>query len=202
MSAKFDILLFMIIIGITGTLGAGKGTIVEYLEKKGFAHYSARAFLTEEIKRRGMPVNRDSMTSVANDFRATHSPSYIIESLYKKTLDAGIPAVIESIRAIGEAKAMKNKPGFYLLAADAEPKIRYERIVARGSATDDISFEKFLADEQREINPNDPTKQNLLGCMALANYQLTNNGTVEELRAQVDNILQLLAKKEAENDLS
>ena len=39
----------MITIGITGTLGAGKGTIVEYLQKeKGFSHYSVRAFLTDE----------------------------------------------------------------------------------------------------------------------------------------------------------
>ena len=52
----------MIIIGITGTLGAGKGTIVDYLVKnKGYHHYSVRAYLTEEIKRRNLPVNRDSM---------------------------------------------------------------------------------------------------------------------------------------------
>ena len=33
-----------IIIGITGTLGAGKGTVVEYLKKKSFKHYSVRSF--------------------------------------------------------------------------------------------------------------------------------------------------------------
>ena len=45
----------MITIGITGTLGAGKGTIVDYLVKnRGFVHYSVRAFITEEIKRRGL----------------------------------------------------------------------------------------------------------------------------------------------------
>ena len=49
----------MITIGITGTLGAGKGTIVDYLVKnRGFVHYSVRAFITEEIKKRGMEVNR------------------------------------------------------------------------------------------------------------------------------------------------
>ena len=52
----------MIIIGITGTLGAGKGTIVDYLIKtKGFTHYSVRAFITKEIEKRKLPVNRDSM---------------------------------------------------------------------------------------------------------------------------------------------
>ena len=74
----------MITIGITGTLGAGKGTIVDYLVKnRGFVHYSVRAFLTEEIKRRGLEVNRDTMAMVGNDLRAKHTPSYIVEELYK-----------------------------------------------------------------------------------------------------------------------
>lgn len=66
----------MNIIGITGTLGAGKGTIVDYLIKKGYVHYSVRAFIAEEVRRRGMEVNRDSLTLVANDLRASHSQLY------------------------------------------------------------------------------------------------------------------------------
>ena len=72
----------MLIIGITGTIGAGKGTIVDYLvSRKGFKHYSVRAFIAVEIERRGMPVNRDSMVIVANDLRREHSPSYITDEL-------------------------------------------------------------------------------------------------------------------------
>ena len=37
------------IIGITGTLGAGKGAVVEFLKQKDFKHYSVRNFLIEEI---------------------------------------------------------------------------------------------------------------------------------------------------------
>ena len=59
----------MIILGLTGTLGAGKGTVVEYLKEKGFAHFSARAYLQEEIARRGLPNNRDSMVTIGNEFR-------------------------------------------------------------------------------------------------------------------------------------
>ena len=63
----------MIIIGITGTLGAGKGTIVDYLTiNKGFKHYSVRQYLIEEIEKKGLPVNRDTMTEVANNLRASH----------------------------------------------------------------------------------------------------------------------------------
>ena len=61
----------MNIIGITGTIGAGKGTIVDYLVKeKGYVHYSVREFLAEEVKRRGLEVNRDTLTEVGNDLRA------------------------------------------------------------------------------------------------------------------------------------
>lgn len=179
----------MIIIGITGTIGAGKGTIVEYLEQKGFKHYSARAFIVAEIEKRGMPVNRDSMTIVADDFRKTFKPSYIIESLYQAASVGGSNAVIESIRAIGEANAMKNKPEFYLLAVDADPKIRYERIKARAGVTDAVSFEKFISDEQREINPTDPTRGDLLGCINLADYKIMNNGNLDTLQVHVDDVL-------------
>ena len=45
----------MIIIGITGTLGAGKGTIVDYLcKKRGFLHYSVREFLEEAFSYVGL----------------------------------------------------------------------------------------------------------------------------------------------------
>lgn len=40
----------MQIIGITGTLGAGKGTVVDYLVKnKGFNHFSVGDYLIDEI---------------------------------------------------------------------------------------------------------------------------------------------------------
>jgi dephospho-CoA kinase len=70
----------MIIIGITGTLGAGKGTIVDYLiQEEDFEHYSVRGFLLEEMKKMGMPENRDSMTRLANKLRAAFGPSYITD---------------------------------------------------------------------------------------------------------------------------
>jgi dephospho-CoA kinase len=178
------------IIGITGTIGAGKGTVVAYLlEKKGFKHYSARAFITEEIVKRGLPVNRDSMVLVGNALRAEHNPAFVIESLYERAKTAGGDAVIESIRTPGEVAAMRGKEKFYLLAVDADPEIRYERIKARGSETDTVSLEEFKDQETREMHSDDPNKQNLADCIKQADFTLRNDGSFDDLYAQLEKFL-------------
>ena len=180
----------MQIIGITGTIGAGKGTIVDYLiQQYGFRHYSVRGYLTEEIKHRQLPVNRDSMVVVANDLRANHCPSFIIDELYQESLQEGKNAIIESIRTPGEVDSLRQKGDFVLLAIDAKPEIRYERIVSRNSETDQISFQTFLENEQREMETEDPNKQNLSVCIQRADYVLVNDGDFEALYQQIKQIM-------------
>ncbi len=178
------------IVGITGTLGAGKGTVVDYLKTKSFKHFSVRSFLIEEIERRGMHVDRDSMTSVANDLRAAHGSSYILEQLFNRAAAEGGDAVIESIRSIGEADYFKSHGGL-LWSVDADKYARYERIVKRASETDKISFEKFSSDEERELANTDPTKQNLTAVMHMADTAFINNGIKEDFYAQVEKALNM-----------
>jgi len=177
----------MIIIGITGTLGAGKGTIVEYLvREKGFVHFSVRGFITDEIHRQGMPVNRDSMVTVANKLRADNSPSYIIDQLYQKALLTGKNCIIESIRTPGEVQSLREKGNFLLFAVDADPLLRYERIVMRNSETDRITFETFIENEKREMQSNDPSKQNIGKCIEQADFTFYNNSSVTDLYRQLE----------------
>lgn len=180
----------MRIIGITGTIGAGKGTIVDYLvDHYQFNHYSVREYLIKEIKKRGLEVNRDSMVLVANDLRANHSPSFIVDELFNEAKAAQKDAIIESIRTPGEVHSLRGKGDFILLAVDARPEIRYERIVSRNSETDHVSFETFLENEQREMSTTDPNKQNLSECIRQADHVLCNDQDFQYLYQQIDKII-------------
>jgi dephospho-CoA kinase len=180
----------LLIIGITGTLGSGKGTIVDYLAKrKGFAHFSVRAFVSEEILRRGLEVNRDNMVIVANDLRRKNSPSFITDQLFERALTAGKNSVIESIRTPGEVYSLRKFGNFILFAVDADPEIRYQRITLRKSETDSVSYSTFLENERREMESLDPNSQNVGKCIELADFHLLNNGTIEQLNRQVEEVL-------------
>lgn len=180
----------MMIIGITGTLGAGKGTIVDYLVRnRNFVHFSVRQYLLKEIRRRKLPENRDSMVLIANELRANHGASYIVEQLHDQAVKKGQNAIIESIRTVGEIEALRRKGGFFLLAVDADARIRYQRVVQRGSETDNIDYETFIANENREMSGADPATQNLMKCIESADFALDNNGTFQQLFDQIERIM-------------
>lgn len=177
------------LIGITGSFGAGKGCVSDYLvNQKGFAHFSARAFITEEIIRRGLDINRDVTTIVANDLRKQGGPTYIFEQLVRQAEAHGGDAVVESVRAVAEAKYIKQKGGV-VLGVDADPQIRYERIVKRGSETDHVSFEEWHEQELRESNPDDPTKQDIFGALKASDYIILNTDSLESLETEVEKFL-------------
>lgn len=192
----------MIIIGITGTISAGKGAIVDFFKAKGFVHYSARAFLTEEMTKLGLPIQRDVMTPFANDLRRKHGAGYILESMYRKAAVVGQNAVLESVRSIGEVEFLRKMAAesigavvpvrFFLIAVDADQKIRYNRAVGRDSVLDRISFEKFVSNEALETTSIDPSASNLTACIALADIKIMNDGSLEELHEKLEGVCEKL----------
>ena len=100
----------------------------------------------------------------------------------------GGDAVVESIRAIGEVEAVK-KNGGILFGVDADIETRYARVVERAGVTDRVSFNEFVAQEQRESTLADPTKGNLRSCIELADYNFKNDWTVDELKGKVEKVL-------------
>ncbi len=177
------------ILGLAGSFAAGKGTVVEYLvEQKHFVHFSASGFITEEIMRRGLPVNRDSMIVVANEMRKNHGSSHIIDSLYERAKNNGGSVIIESLRAVAEVRRIQELGGV-VLGIDADPKVRFVRAISRKSDKDNVTFEHWLAQEKAESNTDDDTKQNIFGALALADHTIMNDGTIEELQIKIEDFL-------------
>ncbi|XKT75397.1 MAG: AAA family ATPase [Patescibacteria group bacterium UBA2103] len=183
------------LIGLTGSFGAGKGAVVEYLKEKGFAHYSARAYIVEKLNEEGKEVNRDSMIAMGNTLREKYGPGHVLETLIERANNASENVVVESLRAVAEVHAVRAAGGF-ILGVDADPKVRYERAYLRGSETDNVSFEEWKQQEDIENNTEDPTKQNIQGALALSDVVVMNDGSFEDLYKQVDAALLSFSKKE------
>lgn len=174
------------ITGITGTNAAGKGAVVDFLKKKGFQHFSVREYLTEQLNKKNLPVDREHMQTLANELREKYGPSYIITQLYEQAL-VYQNAIIESIRCPGEITELRKKPGFLLLGVDADQKLRFERATLRNSSTDiSLTLEKFIEDEEKEKNNQEPFKQNITKCLEEADILLLNNNMVPEFYSKLE----------------
>ncbi len=188
------------IIGITGTIGSGKDTLMELLKNEyGFKHYSVRQYLTEKLNEEGLELNRTAMTNLANSLREENHPAFIIEQLFLKAKAEGGNAVIESIRTPGEVEFLKEHADFYLFAVDADPNLRYERVQKRKTATDRVDFNTFMAEEQREMSNDEPHMQNIAACVRLAGNRFRNNSSIDmfykKVRKALEKELKISAQK-------
>ena len=174
------------IIGITGTLGAGKGTVVEYLKEKGFKHYSASGLLKELLLAEGKVPSRDTYSPLAKKIRTAYPggiPQLLWEQIEK---DNPENLVIEALHDIGEAQFVKDKKGI-LIGIDADIEVRYERSVKRGSEKDHVTLEEFKDHIHREEESADG--HNIRAVLEKADHIILNEGTVEELYTQLSEIL-------------
>jgi dephospho-CoA kinase len=178
------------LIGITGTDGAGKGTVVEYLVKqRGYIHFSSRGLITRELHKRGLPTDRPHLRQMANELRATHGDDYLVRAALSEVREvAKAHMIVESIRTVAEAETLKRAGGI-LLAVDADVSIRYNRIVGRGSSSDHVSFDEFVRHEALEMNDPDPHGMQKATVMAMADYVIMNNGSIEVLGELVEKAL-------------
>ena len=179
------------LIGITGTLGAGKGTVVKYLESKGFVHIAVSdTFLAGEAKKRGIEPDRNARHDIANEYRSK-GPTKLMEAVYelaKEDLDTGSNVVLEPQHTPEEVSFIMAKGGF-VFAVDADINTRYKRIRARGGSKDDVTLEEFKSIEDLEMRPSERANNNLAGAIELCDHIIMNDGTREELNSKIESIL-------------
>lgn len=177
-----------VIIGIAGTIGAGKGTVVEYLKSKGFAHYSSSGILKEILQERGLPQTRVYMSPLADELMQKYPGGVLSLSHEKAQKEDKKDYVLEAIHRPSEADYVRSIGGV-VWGVDADLKTRYERMTKRREgAKDDVTFEQFVADAKREDDGHG-AGNNIRAVLQDASVVLANDGTPEELYVQIENAL-------------
>jgi len=180
------------IIGIAGTLGAGKGTVVEYLKAKGFSHYSSSDVLRRILKERGLSAERQNLSSLANELMHDYDGGVLHFSHQYAKEEQVNNYILEALHRVSEAEYIKKIDGL-ILGVDADIAIRYSRISDRKEGVkDDVTFDQFVLDSKREDDGAAGSGPNIRAVMKLADYTIMNNGSVAELHAQVDRWLQTI----------
>jgi dCMP deaminase len=97
--------------------------------------------------------------------------------------------VIDSIRNPYEVRTLRATGSFHLLHLDAPPDVRYDRVVSRGGDRKPVSREEFVEQEQREMESDDPTRQQLRACYELADETVVNGSSIESLKQGVNTVV-------------
>ena len=176
------------IIGLTGTNGAGKTVAADYLQSKGFAFHSLSDEIREELARQNREATREQLIDMGNRLRAEYGPAVLAERIKAKLRLEG-NYVIDSIRNPYEVQALRSTGDFQLLHLDAPLDLRYERVRQRGGPRTPASRQEFVEQEQREMQSDNPASQHLQACHALADETLLNDGSIEEFQRKLDSVV-------------
>ena len=187
-------ILKSIVFGLTGKNASGKGTVAEILKKKNFTYHSLSDSLRDELKSLKKEETRENLIDIGNELREKGGPGVLADKLMPK-LNSENNHIVDSIRNPLEVISLRKETllrRFFLISVDANSKLRYDRLCSRGRIGDTDSWEKFVEQEKKEENNDDPNKQQLSRTMEMADYSIDNSGTLEELEAQVNRIISSL----------
>lgn len=184
-----------IVLGLTGENCAGKGTVAEYLQKKGFYYYSLSDVIREEMAAEGREITRNALIEKGNELRETQGSDVLARKTMEK-LSHDRNYVIDSFRNPHEVKAFKQKnKNFFLLYVAADPDVRFERMKARGRESDPKTFDAFERIEEKERQSASEQHQSISGCIQVADRTIQNNADFSALYDTVDRTLADLSKE-------
>ena len=177
------------ILGISGLNASGKGEAVRFLEERSFYSLSLSDVIREQLREDGLEETRERMIEAGSRLRAEGGPSVLAD----RTLAVMLPDrnyAIDSIRHPAEVEALRaGGRSFQLIWLEADPALRFERLRERARPGDPDSLERFRELEGRELKSADPARQQLLAVRNLADSVIQNDGSLEQLHAQLLEVL-------------
>jgi dephospho-CoA kinase len=183
-----------LIIGLAGTLNAGKDILGDALaERDEFLHLSG-SDIARQIKKEAFGDTPEALLVRADPYinhLRQKNPGMLIEAAHNTWLarheEYPHGLVVSGVRAIGEVEYIKNLGGVVVFV-DASPRVRYQRSQTRlRDANDRLSFEEFIESEKAEMptQNSDKTIQDLVSVSNMADIIIDNTD---------DNIDQFIAK--------
>src|SRR5579884_3740499 len=159
------------IIGLAGTNGSGKDSVGQILASRhGYLFVSVTEILRDELRRRGLKVNRENLRSLSAAWRRESGQLGILVNKaveqYQEVADKFVGVATASLRNPGEADRV-HELGGTMVWVDGDPQVRYDRIQANAAkrarvGEDQKSFEQFLAEEAAEMNQSAGTDDAVL----------------------------------------
>lgn len=173
------------IIGLSGTNGAGKDAVGLFLAAKhDYLFVSVSELLRDELKRRGVSVERQNLHSLSAEWRREFGLAVLVDravAAFEQTDGKYAGVVMASLRNPFEADRV-HELGGTMLWVDADPRVRYDRVrnAARGrGGEDNKTFEQFLAEEQAEMHnaSGDSAALDMAAVKDRSDITLMNNGS-------------------------
>lgn len=179
-----------IVLGFVGRICAGKGVSIDYLVKKhGFIASSCSDRIREEIRRRGQEISREVLQQTSWELKEKFGATILADRTWQLLIEQGIEKVaVDSIRATEEIEYLKTKPNFYLIALEANQRLRFERLLQRQieGQKEPTTWEEFVKVEKRDETGDG---RNIQGCIDLADFKILNEGSLENLHQKLEEIL-------------
>jgi dephospho-CoA kinase len=185
-------------IGLTGSMGSGKGEVASCFENLHFNYISLSDIVREEIKKIDN-IDRSAIQNIGNKLREQGGPSILASRVIAKIRASGKKNwVIDGIRNPAEVQELKKLHSFYLIGIKSHMRFLLERIISRKRETDRIKISELKKTIKREWGTGEPENGQQVGkCMKMADHILENNGSLEELRTNCEKILSAIEGEHA-----
>lgn len=181
-----------IILGFTGLIACGKDVSKTYVEKKyGASSYRYSTMLRDILTRLYLPMTRENLQNLSTDLRARFGEDTMAKVIAEDAKnDEHEIVIIEGIRRMADIANLQQTPNFYLISVETTPENRYQRMVKRNENVGDENktYDDFLKSDQMETEVQIPDVMNH------AKFHVDNNGSVEDLYRQIDEIIEKINK--------
>ena len=179
------------LIGLTGRNASGKSTLVAWFVSKGMLSESCSDSIRAHLREQGVAESRSALIEGGRELRRMGGAGILAEMLLERL--AGSDAVIDSIRTPGEVEALRSREDFVLIEVRAGMEARWKRAQERARSGDALDRETFFAQEQSEAVAKDEAGQALDATADLADMILVNDGSIDELNADLEELWTMLS---------